>query len=164
MLRSVEVDILRDGDLDLDDDCLAAADLVVASVHYDTDMGRERMTERILRALDNRNVHVLAHPTGRRLLEREPFAVDIERVIEAAAERGVLLECNASPSRLDLRDTHLQAARNAGARVVVSTDAHAASQLDWMRFGVATARRGWLRSEDIANTRELEEFLDLLRS
>lgn len=162
ILRGVEVDILDDGTLDLDDACLADAEIVVAAVHSQMDQEREEMTGRLLRALDNRHVHILAHPTGRRLLRREPYAVALERVFVAARARGVLLECNAHPQRLDLCAEHLCRAVEVGAGVVISTDAHDVAGLGHMRLGVATARRAGLTAEQVANTRNADEFLTLI--
>lgn len=164
LLRGVEVDILEDGRLDLDDACLADADLVVAAVHSRMDQEREAMTVRILRALDNRHVHVLAHPTGRRLQRREPYALSLERIFVAARDRGVLLECNAHPQRLDLSAENLRRAVDVGVGVVISTDAHDVAGLGHMRLGVATARRAGLTARHVANTRKTEEFLALIGS
>ncbi len=164
LLRGVEVDILDDGTLDLDGACLADAEIVVAAVHSQMDQEREEMTARLLRALDNRNVHILAHPTGRRLLRREPYAISLERVFVAARDRGVLLECNAHPQRLDLCDDHLRRAVEVGADVVISTDAHDVAGLGHMRLGVATARRAGLTAQQVANTRNVDEFLALIGS
>jgi len=155
LLKGIEVDILEDGSLDLPDAVLAELDLTVCSVHYRFDLSREKQTERILRAMDNPHFRILGHPTGRLLNEREPFEVDLERLVEAAAERGCVLEVNAQPSRLDLRDVDCQMARERGAKLAISTDAHHAANLDLMRFGVEQARRGWVRPADVINTRDL---------
>jgi len=155
LLKGIEVDILEDGSLDLPDSVLAELDLTVCSVHYRFDLSREKQTERILRAMDNPQFRILGHPTGRLLNEREPFEVDMERLVEAAAERGCVLEVNAQPSRLDLRDVDCQMARERGAKLAISTDAHHAANLDLMRFGVDQARRGWVRPADVINTRDL---------
>jgi DNA polymerase (family 10) len=163
LLKSVELDILKDGTLDLPDEVLDELDLIVCSVHYAFNLPRAQQTERILRAMDNPRVHVIAHPTGRLLNEREPYEVDLDRVLEAARERGCALEVNAQPSRLDLDDTHCQRARELGVKVVVSTDAHSTSQLGHMRLGVDQARRGWLTARDVLNTRPLAELRRALR-
>lgn len=163
ILKSVEVDILADGSLDLDDGILSECDVVVASVHYRTNMEAEEMTARILKALENPNVCILAHPTGRLILEREPFSFDHERVFKAAKDAGVFLEVNAHPSRLDLKDLHCRQAKEIGAQFVISTDAHSLSNLDLMPYGVWTARRGWLEKKDVMNTLGLREFLKALR-
>ncbi len=164
LLRGVEVDILEDGRLDLDDACLADAECVVAAVHSQMDQARDVMTLRLLRALDNPNVHVLAHPTGRRLNRRESSSLELERVFSAARDRGVLLECNAHPQRLDLGATNLRLAAEVGAQVVISTDAHDVVGLDHMRLGVAMARRAGLGPEQVANTRSAGDFLALIGS
>ncbi len=163
ILKSAEVDILRDGSLDLPASVLADLDLVVAAVHSSFAMSRERQTERILRAMDDPHVHVLAHPTGRLLGEREAYAVDVERLIEGAVTRGCFLELNAQPSRMDLPDVWCKAAKDAGAKIAISTDAHAAHQLDFMRLGVGYARRGWLERGDVLNTRTATQLERLLR-
>ncbi len=163
VLKGVEVDILADGSLDMPDAVLARLDLVVAAVHYKFDLPREKQTERIIRALDNRHVSILAHPTGRLIDERAPYDVDMERLLLAAHERGCHLELNAQPDRLDLTDVHAQAAKSMGVKLAISTDAHAAAELDLMRFGVDQARRGWLEPGDIINTRPLAELKKLIK-
>ncbi len=163
ILHGAEVDILDDGRLDLDDDALAELDVVVAAVHSKLAMPEREMTKRVLRALANPHVHVLAHPTGRLIGEREPFALDVASVAAAARDHGVLLEINGQPSRLDLADVFVRMARDAGAVLVVDTDAHRASELDFMRFGVDQARRGWCTAEDVANTRSAAAIRALLQ-
>ncbi len=152
VLSSIECDIRRDGLLDLDDEALAALDLVVASVHSYMNLPAAEMTERLLRALENRYVRVLGHPTGRLLLQREAFPFDFERVAVEAARRGVAFEINASPERLDLSGPLLRTAKERGVKFVISTDAHHPKHLANMRYGVLTARRGWLEASDILNT------------
>ena len=163
LLKGVEVDILEDGALDLPDSILSRLDLVVAAVHSHFDLPRQAQTERIIRAMDNRRVAIIAHPTGRLIGEREPYDVDFERIAAAAAGRGCRLEINAAPDRLDIDDVHAIAAKAAKASFVVSTDAHAPAFLDWMRFGVDQARRGWLESGDVANTLPLAKLRKSLR-
>lgn len=163
ILGGVEVDILEDGSLDLPDDILSRLDVVVASVHYSFDLSREKQTERVLKALDNPQVNILGHPTSRKLGQREPFEIDLERIMEAAAERGCCLELNAYPNRLDLTDVACMKAREKGAGVAISTDAHRVSHLDYMRFGVGQARRGWLERDDVINTRSLDDLRELLK-
>jgi len=163
VLKGVEVDILADGKLDLPDSILERLDLVVAAVHYKFDLSAAAQTERIVRAMDNRHVTIISHPTGRLLGQREAYAIDMERLIAAAAERGCHLEINAEPDRLDLSDEHARAARTAGVMVAISTDAHAAAALDFMRFGVDQARRGWLEKADVLNTRPLGQLRKLLK-
>lgn len=163
VLKGAEVDILADGRLDLSDKILSRLDLVIAAVHYKFDLSRDEQTERIIRAMDNRRVSILAHPTGRLIGERDPFDVDMERVIAAAHERGCHLELNAQPDRLDLTDVHAKAAKSMGVKVAISTDAHSVAGLDNMRFGVDQARRGWLEPGDVVNTRSLAELKKLLK-
>jgi len=163
LLKSIEVDILDDGSLDLPDAVLKDLDLVVCAVHYRFNLSRERQTERILRALDNPHVHILAHPTGRLIGERDPYDVDMERLLAGARERGCFMEINAQPSRLDLTDVHCRLARQQGVKLAISTDAHGVTDLDYMRLGVGQARRGWLESGDILNTRTWKDLRKLLK-
>ncbi|MGE5246131.1 MAG: DNA polymerase/3'-5' exonuclease PolX [Betaproteobacteria bacterium] len=152
VLKGAEVDILEDGSLDLDDDTLAEFDVVIAAVHSRFNMTKSAMTRRIVRALRHPRVHVLGHPTGRLLGRREPYPIDMGEIIKVARDHGVLLEINAQPDRLDLNDLHIQMAREAGVKLVVNTDAHRIQELDYMRYGVDQARRGWCEASDIANT------------
>ncbi len=163
LLAGIEVDILKDGSLDLEDDVLAELDVVVASVHSYMNMDPAEMTERLLAAIENPYTQIIAHPTGRLVLRRDPFEYDMEKVLDAAARHGVAMECNAYPDRLDLRDVHLRMAKQRGVKIVISTDAHAAGHLPFMRYGVDTARRGWIEAKDVLNTRPLEDFLAALR-
>jgi len=163
VLKSVEVDILEDGSLDLPDGVLKELDFTVCAIHYGLNRTRKQQTERILRAMDNRHFAILAHPTGRLINAREPYDIDLERVLEAARERGRILELNAQPDRLDLDDRACRMAKEAGVRVAISTDAHRAADLDLMRFGIGQARRGWLEPADVVNTRRLKELRRLLR-
>jgi DNA polymerase (family X) len=163
VFKSAEVDILEDGSLDLDDGLLAELDVVLVSVHSLFNMPKARMTRRIVRALQHPHVHILGHPTGRLIGRREPYAVDMGEIVKAARDYGVCLEINAQPDRLDLHDLHVQMAREAGVKLVVSTDAHRIQELDCIRYGVDQARRGWCERGDIANTRGLAAFRKLLR-
>lgn len=151
ILRSMEVDILADGTLDLDDESLAALDLVVVSIHSKFDLEPEAQTARILRAIEHPCADVLAHPTGRRLGRREEMRYDVERVLRRAAELGVAVEANAHPHRLDFKDTHLIRARELGVKVVISTDAHRVAELDYLHYGVEQARRAWLEPRHVLN-------------
>ncbi|HTO49795.1 MAG TPA: DNA polymerase/3'-5' exonuclease PolX [Burkholderiales bacterium] len=162
LLKGAEVDILDDGALDLPDSILGKLDVVVAAVHSRFDLPRARQTARILKALDHPLVNVLAHPTGRLIEEREPYDVDMARIVRRARERGVLLEVNAQPSRLDLTDVHCRMAKDEGALVSLDSDAHSVHDLDDLRFGIGQARRGWLEARDVANTRPLKELRALL--
>lgn len=163
VLKGSEVDILEDGSLALPDSALERLDVVIGAVHTHFDLPREAQTERIIRAMDNPHLHILGHPTGRLIGERPPYDVDVPRLIEAARERGVVLEINAQPERLDLDDVYAKAAKEAGALFAISTDAHHAAQLEYMRLGVMQARRGWLEPQDVINTRPVEELRKLLR-
>ena len=153
ILAGIEVDIRADGSLDYDDEALAARDWVMASIHSGFDGSRERLTERLLAAMQSPYVDCIGHPTGRKINRRPPYELDFERVCEAAVETGTFLEINAQPDRLDLTDTLARAAVEAGVRVVVSTDAHRLHELDNLELGVAQARRGWLTAEQVVNTR-----------
>jgi DNA polymerase (family X) len=158
LLAGAEVDILRDGSLDYSDELLADLDVVVASVHASHRLSAADQTKRICTALENPHVDILGHPTGRRIGSREPNPLDIEAVIAKAVETGTILEVSSQPERLDLRDTHVRLAVEAGARLAVDTDAHSIAALDYLRFGVATARRGWATAADVVNTREWPEL------
>jgi DNA polymerase (family 10) len=162
IFTGVEVDILRDGALDLARDCLAEVDVVIGSVHSHFQLPPAEMTARLVRAIESGSIDVLGHPTGRILLRRDPYPYDVERVLASAASHGVALESSATPDRLDLSAEHCRLAKRLGVKLVVSTDAHAPSHLDFMRFGVANARRGWIEAQDVVNTREADDFLWLL--
>jgi DNA polymerase (family 10) len=153
VLAGCEVDIRADGSLDFSDEILAQLDLVQVSIHSRFKMSREDMTRRIVRAVQHPLVHILGHPTGRLIGERAPYEVDVEAVLQAAKLCGVAVEINASPSRLDLNDLHARRAKDLGIPITISTDAHAIPQLDYMRYGVAVARRAWLAPSDVLNTR-----------
>jgi len=163
VLAGIECDIRADGTMDLADDCLAQLDVVVASVHSAFTQEPEQMTGRILRALECPWVDILAHPTGRLLLRREGYRYDMERVFAAAAERGVAIEINSQVDRLDLRDTQARLARDRGVRLIIDSDAHSPAALRNQRWGVAVARRAWLTTADVLNTRTLDELRPLLR-
>jgi DNA polymerase (family 10) len=163
ILKAIEVDILEDGSLDLPDEVLKFLDLTVCSVHSKFNLSREKQTERIIRAMDNPYFNILAHPTGRLINEREPYDVDMEALIRAACKRGCFLELNGHPDRLDLPAVHCKAAKDAGLKIAVSTDAHSINDLRVMRFGVYQARRGWLEPTDVLNTRNLQELKKLLK-
>jgi len=164
LFTGIEVDILAEGQLDLEDETLEQLDIVVASVHSRFDQPMAQMTERILRAVENPYTRILGHPTGRLVLKREPYAVDLEEVLKRAAELGVAVEHNAHPARADLKDTHLKRAKELGCRISINTDAHATGELDNMPFGITQLRRAWLTKDDVVNTLETPEaFLAQLR-
>jgi DNA polymerase (family 10) len=153
-----EVNILPDGKLDYEDELLEKLDWVVASVHTAFGMGEEAMTARVIRAIEHPLVDAIGHPTGRMIVRREPYAIDLEAVGEAAARTGTLLEINANPDRRDLSDVNARNAAKAGVKIAIDSDAHKVATLQNMRWGIATARRAWLRREDVANTRPWEEL------
>jgi DNA polymerase (family 10) len=163
LLAGIECDIRSDGALDLADDCLAALDLVVASVHSALNQDRSQMTERLLRAIENPHVDVLGHPTGRIILRREPSAFDATVVFDAAAARGVALEINCQIDRLDLNDVLARLARDRGVRLVISSDAHSAAAFGTLRWGVVVARRAGLQAADVLNTRSFDGLRAVLR-
>lgn len=163
VLKAIELDILDNGALDLPDEVLQDLDLTVCSVHYKFNLSLKQQTDRIVKAMENPYFTILAHPTGRLLGRREPYQVDMEEIVKAAQRNGCFLEVNAHPERLDLSDAHCKMAKDMGVRVVLSTDTHRRGDLDYMRFGVGQARRGWLEPEDVVNTRTLVELKKLLR-
>jgi DNA polymerase (family 10) len=163
ILASSEVDVLKNGKLDMDSEVLAQLDVVLVSIHSYMTLERAEMTDRILAAIENPYTQIVGHPTGRLLLRRDAYAYDVERILDAAKKHSVVMECNASPERLDLKDTHLRMAKDRGVKIVVSTDAHSTRGLQTMRYGVQMARRGWLEKHDVINTLPLEGFLAGLR-
>jgi DNA polymerase (family 10) len=164
IFTGIEVDILADGAIDLDTDVLVQMDVVIASVHSRFDQSREEMTARVLRAIENPCVKIIGHPTGRQILRREPFAIDLAAVFKRAAELGVAMEHNAAPARLDLCDRDLRLAKELGCKLVINTDSHHTRELGFMTFGVKQLRRAWLTPDDVLNTRGPEKFLAGLRS
>ena len=163
ILKGLEVEILEDGTLDLPDAVLARLDLVVGTVHSYFNMPLEKQTERILRAMDHRYFSMLAHPTGRLIDEREPYQVDMTRIIHKARDRGCFLELNSNPRRLDLYDIYCQAAKAEGVLVSINSDAHGINDFNYLAFGVGQARRGWLEKDDVLNTRPLAKLRELLK-
>lgn len=163
IFSGLECDILRDGALDLANDALSELDLVIGSVHSHMNLEAAEMTDRLLRALECPHLHILGHPTGRILLHRDPFPFDFERIVAEAVRRGVWLEINASPERLDLNGAMIRTAKSKGAKFTISTDAHHPKHLDSMRYGVITARRGWLGPSDILNTLPADQFAAALQ-
>jgi DNA polymerase (family 10) len=164
IFSGIEVDILSDGALDLSDETLAQIDVVIASVHTLFNMSEQEMTERVLRAIENPYVQVLGHPTGRLLLRRDGFKINLPLVLKRAAELGVAVEHNAYPDRLDLCDRDLRMAKETGCRIVINTDSHHTSHLEKMRYGVEQLKRAWLEKSDVVNTRPTGEFLAGLRA
>jgi DNA polymerase (family 10) len=163
VLTGIEVDILGDGELDLPDEVLAEMDIVIASVHTLFNQPRKEMTERVLRAVENPYVRVLGHPTGRLLLRREPFEMDLAKVLERCAELGVAVEQNSSPERLDLNDVNLRMAREKGCKIMINTDAHHTLHYGNIEYGMRQLRRAWLTKKDVLNTQPAKKFLAALR-
>jgi len=159
IFSGVEVDIRADGSLDIPDELFKELDIVTAAVHSSLNQSQEQMTRRITGALENPNVNVLAHPTCRLLPDREPVALDMEAILQAAARTNTILEINSMPSRLDLKDIHTYRARELGVKLVISTDAHSIEHLEFMRFGIGIAKRGWCQAQDILNTKPLKEVI-----
>ncbi len=163
IFAGIEVDILADGSLDLSDDVLAQMDLVIASVHSHMAQTSKEMTDRVLKAIENPNTSIIGHPTGRLLLRREPFQLDIDALIKAAASRKVAMELNAYPDRLDLCDRHLRLAKQHGVKIVINTDSHHTSHMDKIRYGILQARRAWLTKEDVLNTLPVQQFAKAMK-
>ncbi|HYM54854.1 MAG TPA: PHP domain-containing protein, partial [Solirubrobacteraceae bacterium] len=161
LLAGSEVNILPDGSLDYEDELLGELDWVIASVHTSFGMGEQAMTERMIAAIEHPLVDAIGHPTGRLIERRAPYAIDLGAVFAAAARTGTMLEINANPARRDLSDVHARAAARAGVTIVIDSDAHRTATLQNMRWGVATARRAWLSSEDVANTRPWSQLARL---
>ena len=163
ILKSIEVDILEDGTLDLPDHILKKLDLVVCSVHYNRNLSEEKQTSRILKAMDNPYFNILGHPTGRLIGERAGYEVDMKKIMQKAKEEGCFLEINSNPERLDLDDHLARMAKNMKIKFSISTDSHAIGNLDYMAYGIAQARRGWVEKDDVINTRPLKELKELLK-
>jgi len=163
IFAGIEVDILADGSLDLSDSVLEQMDLVIASVHSHFSQTAEEMTARLLKAIENPNVSIIGHPTGRLLLRRDAYAFDMDAVLEAAAANKVAMELNAYPDRLDLCDRHLRMAKQHAVKIVINTDSHHTSHMEKIRFGVLQARRAWLTPHDVLNTLPVEKFAQAMK-
>ena len=163
IFAGIEVDILADGELDLSDGVLEQMDVVIASVHSHFQQEPQQMTDRLLRAISNKNVSIIGHPTGRLLLRRDAYNYDMDAVLNAAAKNKVAMEHNAYPDRLDLSDRHLRMARERGVKTVINTDTHHTSHMEKLRFGVLQARRAWLTKNDVLNTLPAEEFAQAMK-
>jgi len=162
ILKGLEVDILKDGTPDLADDVLKEADICIASVHYHLDLDIEEQTERIIRVLENHPIDILGHPTGRLIQEREEMKLDMERILDTAAEQNVFMEINSNPHRLDLKPEFIRLAKQKGVMCVISTDAHNTAELTNQKYGLFQARRGWLEKDDVLNTLEIDDLLEKL--
>jgi DNA polymerase (family 10) len=163
ILKGIEADILADGRVDYDDDVLDRFDYVIGSIHSRFAMGEAQMTQRVLTALDDPRLTILAHPTGRLLLNREPYGIDMAAVIEKAAETGAAIELNADPHRLDLDWRFLHGAKERGVKIEIGPDAHSTRSLAWTDLGVGMARKGWIEASDVLNAQSVEEVLDFAR-
>jgi DNA polymerase (family 10) len=163
ILKGSEVNILKDGTLDIDDETLAKLDVVGAAVHSNFNMPEADMTARIIKAMENPNVDIIFHPTGRIIKRREPYKVDMDKIIKAAKRTKTILEIDAYPDRLDLKDEHVRKAIGDGVKLAIDSDAHSASHFKFLEFGIAQARRGWCEEKDVINTRDWEEMLKLLK-
>jgi DNA polymerase (family 10) len=163
ILKGIEVDILTDGSLDLPDSILKRLDLRVCSVHYKFNMTEKEQTDRVLKAMDNRYFNIFAHPTGRMIGERNPYKIDLEKIMDRAVKTGCVLELNAHSDRLDLNDIHLKAAKEKGCKIVISTDAHSTGNLSYMHYGIGQARRGWIEKGDVLNTQKTDDLLKSLK-
>ncbi len=159
LLMGLEVDIRSDGKLDFDDDILSEMDIVVASIHSGFRQSKEQLTKRLVSAMKNPFVSIIAHPTGRLIGEREPYDIDMEHILEVAKETGTALEINAYPLRLDINDIYAKKAKELGVGIVISTDTHLVSQFDYMSYGVSIAKRGWLEKKDVLNTLGYEQLM-----
>ena len=163
VLKGTECDILKDGTLDLSDSVLSKLDVVGISVHSLFNLSEADQTARVKRAMSNPNADILFHPTGRLINERDAYEIDIKKILEAAKERGCIIELNAHPYRLDLTDINCKLAKEIGVKIAISTDAHSIDDFDFMRFGVLQARRGWLEPDDVINTRTLDGLRKVLK-
>jgi DNA polymerase (family 10) len=163
ILMGAEVDILKSGSLDYPDEILEKLDVVIAAIHSSFGMGEAEMTERIISAIKSKFVHIISHPTGRLLNRREPYQVNVDALIDAAAENNTSLEINAYPDRLDLKDVHSRLAKERGVMLSINTDAHGSADLGLMIYGIYTARRGWLEKKDVLNTLPLAELMKWLQ-
>ena len=164
VLKGVEADVLADGRLDYDDQVLGRLDFVIASIHSRFNLNEREMTARMLAALDNRHVTIIGHPTGRLLLSREPYGVDLDAVFEKAAQVGVAMEINADPHRLDLDWRVLRRARERGVAISIGADAHNTAGIANVEFGIGMARKGWLGPDNVLNARPVEGFLEFARA
>ena len=163
IFAGIEVDILGDGTLDLSDSVLEQMDLVIASVHSHFNQSAEEMTARLLKAIENPNVSIVGHPTGRILLRRDAYPYDMDAVLEAAARNKVAMELNAYPDRLDLSDRHLRMAKQHGVKIVINTDSHHTTHMEKIRYGVLQARRAWMTRDDVLNTLPVERFASAMK-
>jgi len=163
LLKGIEVDIKSDGTLDLEDEVLKRCDVVIGAIHSRFAMPKKEMTDRIIKAMQNKHMNILAHPTGGLLKEREPYDLDIEKVLKTALDLGIIMELNSYPDRLDLNDMHCKLAKKIGVKISIGTDSHHTTHLANMKYGIYTARRGWLEKKDVINTLPLKKLLKLMK-
>lgn len=163
ILQGAETNILNDGSIDIKDEALKKLDYVIAGIHSSMKMDKEKMTERIIKAMKNPNVDIISHPTGRILKQRDEYQIDFEKILKIAKQTNTILEINSSPSRLDLKDVNIKKAKNMGVKMVINTDSHHRDQLRFIRFGISQARRGWAEKKDIINTKPLSKLLKFFR-
>jgi DNA polymerase (family 10) len=163
ILKGVEANILKDGSLDLPDSILKQLEFVAVGVHSHFNMSKEEMTKRIIKAMENEHVDYLCHPTGREIQKREPYPVDVQKIIEVAKATGTVLDIDAYPDRLDLKDEHIRFAVQVGAKLGISSDAHSKVHLHFLEFGIAQARRGWATAKDIINTLPVNKLLKVIK-
>ncbi len=163
ILNGAEVDIRSNGKMDFEDEILKELDIVIGAVHTKFTQPKEEITKRIIQAIENSNVDIIAHPTGRLIGKRDPYEVDMDKLLDAAKANGKIMELNAYPDRLDLNDLHCRKAKEKGVKIAISTDSHWTEHLSWIRYGIATARRGWLEPEDVINTLPLEKLRTVLK-
>ena len=163
VLHGCEANILNDGSIDIKDEVLEKLDYVIAGVHSSMKMGQKEMTDRIVKAMQNPNVDIISHPTGRLINEREEYQMDFEKILEVAKETGTVLEINATPKRLDLNGFNIRRAKAKGIKMIINTDSHQKEHLSFMEYGVGQARRGWAEKGDIINTLSVEKLLDYFK-
>ena len=163
VLHGTEVNITEDGTLDMNDKVLKQLNVVVGAIHSGFKNSKEKMTKRMIKAMENENVDIIAHPTGRLITKREPYEIDLEKVFDTAKSTKTAMEINSYPERMDLKDTNVRTAVKSGVKLVISTDAHNSDQLHFIRLGIGTARRGWAKKEDVINTRSLKDMLKMLK-
>ena len=163
ILKGCEANILKDGSIDLKDEALKKLDFVIAGIHSNFKMPKDQMTERMIRAMQNPNVDIISHPTGRILKKRDEYQIDLDKVLRAARATGTVLEASAWPGRLDLSDQNIRRAKEAQVKIVINTDAHHKSQLKLMEFGIAQARRGWAEKKDVINCHSPQKMLTFLK-
>jgi DNA polymerase (family 10) len=164
ILKGCEANILNDGSIDIKDEALKKLDFVIAGIHSNFKMPKEKMTERIIRAMKNPNVDIISHPTGRLIQRRDEYEIDFDKILKVAKETGTILEINSYPERLDLNDVNIKKAKEMGVKMVINTDAHHVDQMRFVEYGIAQARRGWAEKKDIINTQPLEKLLNFFKN